>query len=330
MSTTKASINKTGSLVELGKSSLSLEAHAIEDMANRLDENFEKAIELILEGSGKVIVSGMGKSGLIAQKIAATFSSTGTTAVFMHPAEAAHGDLGMVSNGDVLIGLSKSGTTEELNFILPYLQQLHVPIIAMTGNKRSQLASYSDVCLDVGVSKEACPFDLAPTSSTTAMLAMGDALAIALMHAKSFSEKDFAQTHPRGALGMRLTMRIEDIMSSENHVPKVLETASFADMMLEMTSKRFGATTIVDETGKLMGIFTDGDLRRVVQTHSNLQSQTARDLMTPNPKTATKEMLAKSCLENMEAYRITQMIICDDQQKPIGIVHLHDLVSLGI
>lgn len=317
-------------LQELGRSALMLESTAIQEMASRLDHNFEKAIQLILNSPGKVIISGMGKSGLIAQKIAATLSSTGTTAIFMHPAEAAHGDLGMVCKGDVLIGLSKSGTTEELNFILPYLQQQGIPIIAMVGNVRSQLASYSDVYLDTSVSKEACPFDLAPTSSTTAMLAMGDALAIGLMHAKQFSETDFALTHPSGALGRRLTMRLEDVMSAESHVPKVSLNASFAEVMLEMSSKRFGATTVIDDEGKLIGVFTDGDLRRVAQSNQNLQSLTAKELMTPNPKSVKKEMLAKACLEEMETHRITQMIVCDKAHKPIGIVHIHDLVSLGM
>ena len=322
----KTSVN----LLKLGKTSLLLESQAIQDMANRLNDDFEKAIQLILNCPGKVVISGMGKSGLIAQKIAATFSSTGTAAVFMHPAEAAHGDLGIVSTGDVLIGLSKSGSTEELNFILPYLQQQQIPIVAMVGNLRSQLANYSDVILDVSVSKEACPFDLAPTTSTTAMLAMGDALAIALMHAKGFSEKDFALTHPRGSLGKRLTMRLETIMAQDTHVPIVNESASFAEMMLEMTSKRFGATTVVNDEGKLTGIFTDGDLRRVAQTYKNLHSLSAKDLMTPNPKTAQKDMLAKTCLEEMENYRITQVIVCNNDNYPIGIVHLHDLVSLGL
>jgi len=300
-------------------------------MSARLDERFNSAVQLILNTSGKVILTGMGKSGLIAQKIAATLTSTGTPAVFMHPSEAAHGDLGVVSQGDVVIGLSKSGTTEELLYILPALKQLQVRIIAMVGNTRSALAMQADAILDVTVEKEACPYDLAPTTSTTAMLAMGDALSMVLMQAKNFSQHDFAITHPSGALGKRLIMRVADIMATAEKLPIIQDIASFTALLLEMTSKRFGAAIVVESTtGKLTGVFTDGDLRRIVQTGKDLSMVSAKDVMTPNPKFLTPKTLAKDCLETMETHRITQMIICDEMQKPVGIVHIHDLVSLGL
>ncbi|ACF12564.1 KpsF/GutQ family protein [Chloroherpeton thalassium ATCC 35110] len=321
----------TLNFIDLARQTLLLESKALEAVSTRLDEQFNAAVRLILNATGKVIITGMGKSGIIAQKIAATMTSTGTPAVFMHPSEAAHGDLGVVSKGDVVIGLSKSGTTEELLYILPALKQLQVQIIAMVGNVRSALALRADAVLDVAVEKEACPYDLAPTTSTTAMLAMGDALAMALMQAKKFSQYDFAVTHPSGALGKRLTMRVADIMATRERLPIIQDTVSFTGLLLEMTSKRFGAAIVVDgETGKLVGFFTDGDLRRIVQTGKDLSRLSAKDVMTPNPKYLTKETLAKDCLETMEAHRITQMIICDDAQKPIGIVHIHDLVSLGL
>ncbi|NTW49867.1 MAG: KpsF/GutQ family sugar-phosphate isomerase [Chlorobiales bacterium] len=299
-------------------------------MADRLDQRFLDAVKLILSAPGKVIITGMGKSGIIAQKIAATMTSTGTPAVFMHPSDAAHGDLGVVRSGDVVIGLSKSGMTEELNFILPALKKMQIPIIAMVGNLRSALATHANVVLDIAVQKEACPYDLAPTTSTTVMLAMGDALAMVLMKEKKFTQQDFALTHPRGSLGKRLTMRVSDIMAQSDRVPKVTGDVSFNDMILEMTSKRFGVTTIVNASGKLAGIFTDGDLRRLIQAGKPLSGLFAKDVMTKNPKYVQKDMLAKECLAEMENFRITQMIVCDQRKKPVGIVHLHDLVTLGL
>lgn len=316
--------------LSFAQETLRLESKAIAEVADRLDQRFLDAVALILSAPGKVIITGMGKSGIIAQKIAATMTSTGTPAVFMHPSEAAHGDLGVVSKGDVVIGLSKSGMTEELNFILPTFKQMGIPIIAMVGNLRSALAAHADVALDISVQKEACPYDLAPTTSTTVMLAMGDALAMVLMKEKNFTQHDFALTHPSGSLGKRLTMRVSDIMAQSDRLPKVLEDASFNDMILEMTSKRFGVTTIVNASGKLVGIFTDGDLRRLIQTGKPLSRLLAKDVMTENPKYVQKDILAKECLTEMESFRITQMIVCDQRKKPVGIVHLHDLVTLGL
>lgn len=317
-------------LQNLARETLRLEAQALLQIAERIDKNFARAVECIARLKGKLIVSGMGKSGLIAQKIAATLASTGTPAVFMHPSEAAHGDLGMVQEGDGALFLSKSGITEELNVILPVFKQLSVPIVAMVGNLRSTLAMRADVVLDVSVSKEADPFDLAPTTSTTAMLAMGDALAVALMRLKNFSPERFAQFHPSGALGRRLTMRVSEVMATGDRLPLVEEGTPLKEVILEMTAKRFGAALVINAKQKLSGIFTDGDLRRLLLSGISLDMLKARDVMSRNPKFTTPDTMAKACLETMEQYRITQLPVCDSSGKPIGIVHLHDLVSLGL
>lgn len=320
---------RTHSLSE-GRKILNLEAEAIARMAERLDDSFTEAVDILLACKGKIIISGMGKSGIIGQKIAATLSSTGTTAIFLHPAEAAHGDLGVVSKNDVVICLSKSGMTEELNFIIPALRQLETTIIAFTGNSRSYLARNANVVLDTGVDQEACPYDLAPTTSTTAMLAMGDALAMCLMRKKNFTDLEFALTHPKGSLGRQLTMKVEDLMAREEALPLVLEEAPVAELILEMTSKRYGVSGVVDRDGRLTGIFTDGDLRRLVQQGKDFLDKTAREVMTANPKTVSADLLAKSCLEILETYRITQLLVCDQNNRPVGLVHIHDLVSLGL
>jgi arabinose-5-phosphate isomerase len=313
-----------------GKIILEQEAHAIHLIAERLDESFSTAVELLALCQGKIIISGMGKSGLIAQKIAATMASTGSTALFLHPADAAHGDLGIVNHNDIVICLSKSGTTEELNFIIPALRQIGAKIIAMTGNQRSFLAQNADITLDTGIEKEACPYDLAPTTSTTAMLAMGDALAISLMQQKNFTQRDFALTHPKGSLGRRLTVKVSDIMAKGNAVPLVAESASVTDLILEMTSKRYGVSAVVDSEGVLCGIFTDGDLRRLVQSGREFLSLSAGSVMTANPKTVTTSTMAKECLDILETWRITQLLVCDTQQHPVGMVHIHDLITLGL
>jgi len=316
--------------IQEGKTILQQEANALRAMSERLDENFVKAVELLLASKSKIIISGMGKSGIIGQKIAATLSSTGTTAVFMHPAEAAHGDLGVVCKGDTVICLSKSGMTEELNFIIPALRERDATIIAFTGNPRSYLGMNADVVLDVGVDQEACPYDLAPTTSTTAMLAMGDALAICLMKKKNFTDLEFALTHPKGSLGKQLTMRVGDVMASGDALPLVSENATLSDLILEITSKRYGVSGVVDGDGKLTGIFTDGDLRRLVQTGESFLDKKAAEVMTPNPKTVLADLKAKECLELLETWRITQLMVCDNEQRPVGIVHIHDLVTLGL
>ncbi|WP_208019666.1 KpsF/GutQ family sugar-phosphate isomerase [Candidatus Chlorobium masyuteum] len=326
MSETLANLHIT----ETGKSILIQEARAIQMIAERLDSRFSGAVELLASCSGKIIISGMGKSGIIGQKIAATMASTGSTALFLHPADAAHGDLGIVSRGDAVICLSKSGTTDELNFIVPALKEIGVSIIAMTGNPRSFLAQNADIMLDTGIEKEACPYDLAPTTSTTAMLAMGDALAIALMQRKNFTQRDFALTHPKGSLGRRLTVKVSSVMAKESAVPVVHEEASVTELILEMTSKRYGVSAVVNEEGRLTGIFTDGDLRRLVQNGTEFLSRTAGSVMTPNPKTVTTTTLAKECLDILETYRITQLMVCDSEHRPVGLVHIHDLITLGL
>ncbi|MBZ4220426.1 MAG: KpsF/GutQ family sugar-phosphate isomerase [Chlorobium sp.] len=317
-------------IIASGKIILEQEARAIHLIAERLDERFSAAVELLAACRGKIIISGMGKSGIIAQKIAATMASTGSTALFLHPADAAHGDLGIVDHDDIVICLSKSGTTEELNFIIPALRQIGAKIIAMTGNQRSFLAQNADITLDTDIEKEACPYDLAPTTSTTAMLAMGDALAISLMQQKNFTQRDFALTHPKGSLGRRLTVKVSDIMAKGEAVPVVTESASVTDLILEMTSKRYGVSAVVDHTGALCGIFTDGDLRRLVQSGREFLSLNAGFVMTANPKTVTSSTLAKECLDILETWRITQLLVCDAEQRPVGMVHIHDLITLGL
>ncbi len=320
----------SSSIIESGKRIILQEAESLRRAAALLDDKFYNAVELLGKCEGKIIISGMGKSGIIGQKIAATLSSTGTTALFMHPAEAAHGDLGVVSKNDAVICLSKSGMTDELNFILPALRKIGVSILAFTGNTRSYLAEKADIVLDVSVEQEACPFDLAPTCSTTAMLAMGDALALCLMDQKRFTNRDFAIIHPKGSLGRRLTMKASDIMATADALPLVPESALLTELILEMTSKRFGMSGIVDSKGKLSGIFTDGDLRRLIQNTSDILSLTAADVMLADPKTITPDTLAVDCLNMLESHRISQLLVCDDDNRPIGLLHIHDLVTLGL
>ena len=321
---------QTMTITASGKTILEQEAQAILLIAQRLDESFATAVELLASCKGKIIISGMGKSGIIGQKIAATMSSTGSTALFLHPADAAHGDLGIVGHDDVIVCLSKSGTTEELNFILPALRQIGARIIAITGNLRSFLALNADIALDTGIEKEACPYDLAPTTSTTAMLAMGDALAVCLMQQKNFTQRDFALTHPKGSLGRRLTVKVSDIMAKGDAVPIVTTQASVAELILEMTSKRYGVSAVVNSKGALCGIFTDGDLRRLVQSGKEFLSLNAAEVMTPDPKTVTTATMAKECLDILETWRITQLLVCDSEKRPVGMVHIHDLITLGL
>ncbi len=317
-------------ILDKGRSIILKEAAALSRTAELLDRDFFSAVQLLGGCRGKVIISGMGKSGIIGQKIAATLSSTGTTALFLHPGEAAHGDLGVVSKDDVVICLSKSGMTEELNFILPALRNIGVSIIALTGNTRSYLAEKANIVLDVSVREEACPFDLAPTTSTTAMLAMGDALAICLMQEKQFTYQDFAITHPKGSLGKRLTMKVSDIMTASDAVPLVDKRAPLTDLILEMTSKRFGVSGILDEAGRLAGIFTDGDLRRLIQDETNFLALHAEDVMIKAPKTVSATTLAEECLRILETHRIAQLLVCDRENRPVGIIHIHDLITLGL
>ena len=306
------------------------EARAVRQLESRIGPEFEKAVEIILRCRGRVIVTGIGKSGLIGRKIAATLTSTGTAAFFLHPAEGMHGDLGIVQRNDCIVAISKSGETNEFPLLLPIFKRLGVPIIALTGNIQSPLAQKSDVVLDVSVTQEACPNNLAPTSSTTATLVMGDALAVALLLKRGFSQNDFAFLHPGGNLGRKLILTVADVMHTGEQIPVVLESTNLKDTILEMTSKRLGVTAVVDGAGRLSGIVTDGDLRRLVEKTDKLFSLTAGDAMTPEPKTISEDALAAEAINLMERYSITSLIIADGDRRPRGIVHLHDLLKAGI
>jgi arabinose-5-phosphate isomerase len=307
-----------------------IEAEAVAALENRLDADFERTVDLLFNCKGRVIVCGIGKSGIIAQKIAATLSSTGTAAIFLHAAEAAHGDLGMVMPGDVVVCISKSGSTEEFYSLIPSLKRLETPIIAMTGNQHSPLAERADVVLDISVDKEACPHDLAPTASTTAALAMGDALAVALVEKRHFRREDFALRHPAGALGKKLFLRIDDVMYAGDKIATVGEEATVDEVIFEITRKRFGGTCVLSSDGKLAGIITDGDLRRLLKDRRSIDGLVARDIMTRAPKTVHLGTLAAQVLGIMEEHDIMQMVIVDAEHRPQGMVHLHDLLKAGI
>jgi arabinose-5-phosphate isomerase len=298
-------------------------------MADRLDHNFERAVELLLNLEGRAIISGIGKSGQIARKVAATLSSTGTPSFYIHPSEGIHGDIGMVLSGDVAIVISKSGDTEEVIRLLPIFKRLEVPIIAITGDKNSLLAQEADVILDASVESEACPLDLVPTSSTTAALVMGDALAIVLLELRGFTADDFSFIHPGGVLGRKL-IKVEELMHTGGAIPLVTRNAHFRDMVLEMTSKRFGLTLVVDDMGMLAGIFTDGDLRRTVETYANPFDLTAEQVATLHPKTITGGELAATAVAIMEDYNITSLVVTDGENRPIGLIHLHDLLKAKV
>jgi arabinose-5-phosphate isomerase len=316
-------------IIQDGKEVVRIESEAVKKLEERIDENFAKAVEMILNTKGRVIISGVGKSGIIARKIVATMNSTGTPALFMHPSDAIHGDLGMVKMDDVVILISKSGSTPEIIRIFPVLRRIGTKIIALVGDMKSHLAKESDIALDVSVEEEACPYDLAPTSSTTATLVMGDALAIALLKAKNFTKEQFALYHPGGTLGRRLTLKVEEIMTKGENVPIVHQDIDLHSAILEMTSKRLGATCVVNDEGKLVGIITDGDLRRAMEKFHDLSNLKAKDVMGKNPKSIKPDVLASYAIQLMETYKITQLICIDDENHPIGMIHLHDLVNLG-
>ncbi len=311
------------------KEVIRIESEAVQGLLEKINSDFVEAVEAIAKAEGRVVLTGMGKSGLIARKIVATLNSTGTAAIYMHPTDALHGDLGMVRKEDIVILLSKSGGTEELLNLLPMFKRLGVLLIGLIGISNSKISEYCDIVLDVGVKEEACPYDLAPTASTTAALVMGDALAVALLEKRGFTAEDFAMLHPGGSLGKRLSLKISEIMISGDAVPKVTEAASIKDTIYEITSKRLGTTCVVDDDGKLVGIITDGDLRRLLEKTLDLQNLTAADIMTKNPKTIKAGYLASFALQQMENYHITTLVI-EEFNKPVGIVHLHDLVKLGL
>ena len=315
---------------ERGRHVVRIEAESVAALESRIGESFERAVEMLSRCTGRVVITGVGKSGIIARKIVATLNSTGTPSLFLHPSDAVHGDLGMVRKEDVVILLSKSGDTAELQNLIPMLKRIGVPIISLLGNISSKLAEASDVVLDVSVREEACPYDLAPTSSTTAMLVLGDALSMALLDKRQFTKEEFALYHPGGTLGKRLLLKVEELMMIGEAIPKVHQDIPIRDAILEMTSKRLGVTCVVDGDGKLVGVITDGDLRRLLQTTTDVTHISASMAMTKHPKTITKDLLAAVALQEMEAHNITQLIIVDSGHRPIGVVHLHDLVKAGL
>jgi arabinose-5-phosphate isomerase len=317
-------------IINKGKEVIKIEAEAVAKLIDSVNDEFVKAVDVIYNSGGRVVLTGMGKSGLIARKIVATLNSTGTAAIYMHPTDALHGDLGMVRSEDVVIIVSKSGSTEELTKLHLMFRRLGVKIIAMTGNADSQLVKESDIFLNISVKEEACPHDLTPTSSTTAALVMGDALAVALLEKRGFTAEDFALLHPGGSLGKRLSLKIEEIMIKGDGIPSVQEDANLKDIIFEMTSKRLGTTCVVNSEGKLTGIITDGDLRRLLEKTMDVKDLRAADIMTRNPKTTKKVYLASFALQHMENHKITSLIIVEDDKTPVGILHLHDLINIGL
>lgn len=317
-------------IADRGRHVLQIEAEAILALIPKLDERFDRAVEILRDCRGRVVLTGMGKSGSIAQKIASTLASTGTPAFFLHPAEGGHGDLGMLVRGDVVIAVSNSGETDELVGLLPAIKRLGLALIALVGDSASTLARQSDVAIDVSVAKEACPLALAPTASTTAALAMGDALAVVLLEQRGFTEADFALLHPAGSLGRRLFWRVQDLMHIGERLPVITQGALMRDALAEISRKQFGMTAVVDEAGVLTGIITDGDLRRVLQDGIDLLQRPVRDCMTSHPKTIDKDALAARALEVMERYAITSLLIVDPEGRPEGVIHLHDLLRAGV
>jgi arabinose-5-phosphate isomerase len=315
---------------ETGISVIRTEASAIKLLENRIDDYFVKACEILLACRERIIVMGMGKSSYVGGKIAATLASTGSPAFFVHPGEASHGDLGMITQKDVVVAISNSGETPEILTILPLIKHLKIPMVAITGNPQSTIAQASDVNLDASVKEEACPLGLAPTSSTTAALVMGDALAIALLEARGFTAVDFARSHPGGRLGKRLLLKVQDLMREGKNVPKVTQDVTVAQALMEMSEKALGMTTILDSAGKLMGIYTDGDLRRTLDKDLDIRKATIAEVMTKNPKTIQDNKLAVEALQLMEDRRITVLVIVNHVNEPIGVLHMHDLLIAGV
>ena len=321
---------ETSHLLTLARQVLHIEAGAVNTLADRLDESFAAAVALVLASRGRVVVSGMGKSGHVARKIAATLASTGTPAYFVHPAEASHGDLGMIAHDDVVLALSNSGESAELTAILPLIKRRGAKLIAMTGNTASTLAQEADVHLYAGVDKEACPLNLAPTASTTAALALGDALAVALLDARGFSADDFARTHPGGSLGRRLLVHVRDVMHTGDALPSVSADAPLKEALLEMTHKGLGITAVVDAAGRVAGVFTDGDLRRALERTLDIHTTGISQLMTKNPKTIAADRLAVEAVDRMQTHHINGLLVVDDTHKLVGALNMHDLLKAGV
>ena len=316
-------------VIKQAKEVLRIEAEAIKNLIIRIDKNFTRAVDIIYSTQGRVIVIGVGKSGIIGRKIAATLTSTGTPALFLHPVEGMHGDLGIVMKDDVVLAISNSGETEEVISIIPIVKRLGANLIVFTGNLDSTLARNGDVTIDISVEREACPLGLAPTASTTATLAMGDALAVALLDKRSFQVKDFHRIHPGGSLGDRLMVRIKDVMLKGEDIPIVNEKQCLNEAIQEMTGKDIGLTLVTDQNGILTGIITDGDLRRIIQKKGNFLQRPVKEVMTLDPKTISEDKLAGYALEEMEKYKITALAIVDEEKNIKGIVHLHDLLGKG-
>ena len=309
------------------KEVLKIEAQGIMDLVDRVGPEFEEAVRMILRSKGRVILTGMGKSGLVGRKISATLNSTGTPSFFMHPAEAIHGDLGMVTRDDVILSISNSGHTQEINKLLPIIKKMGAKIISFTGGLESPMARISDVVIDVGVEREACPMGLAPTASTTAVLAMGDALAVVLINLRRFSQKDYKMFHPGGSLGERLATKVKEVMFTDDNMPAVCLGSSVSDAIMEMDSKGIGATVVVDGDRRLAGILTDGDLRRALISHKDIRSLRVEDIMTPSPRTIDENLSAAEALGIMELYGITHLVILDREKRLQGVIHLHDLLG---
>jgi arabinose-5-phosphate isomerase len=317
-------------LLSLARQVLDIEADALHALSSRLDAGFAGAVQLILDCSGRVVVTGMGKSGHIGGKIAATLASTGTPAFFMHPGEASHGDLGMIAPNDVVLALSNSGESNEIVSIVPLIKRRGAKLITMTGNPNSTMAREADVHLNAGVDKEACPLNLAPTASTTAALALGDALAVALLDARGFSADDFARTHPGGSLGRRLLIHVRDVMHSGEELPKIDRDASLKTALLEMTKKGLGMTAVVDAADRVVGLFTDGDLRRTLEIAFDLQQAKIADVMTRNPKTIRADELAVAAVEKMETLKINGLLVVNEDNTLVGALNMHDLLKAGV
>lgn len=317
-------------LKKLGKAVIETEQIALSTLTKQIDNKFVDACHIILGCKGRIVVTGMGKSGHVANKIAATLASTGTPSFFVHPGEASHGDLGMITPDDVVVALSNSGETDEIVALLPVIKRLNTPLITLTGNPDSTLAKTSNINIDVSVKKEACPLGLAPTSSTTAALAMGDAIAISLLEVRGFSEGDFALSHPGGTLGRRLLLRVEDIMHTGKDIPKVSETATLSEALAEMSEKGLGVTMIVDNNETILGIFTDGDLRRALDSGIDFKNCHIKDVMTKNSRHILPESLAASALALMETHRINALAVVDEKNKLIGMLNMHDLLRARV
>jgi len=317
-------------LLALAAEVLEIESRAVENLKNRLNDEFVAACQLCMDTRGRVVVTGMGKSGHVSNKIAATLASTGTPAFFMHPAEASHGDIGMITNNDLLLAISYSGETEEVITILPVVKRMGAKLLSMTGNPESTMAKLADAHLDISVTEEACPLNLAPTASTTATLAMGDALAVALLKNRGFTVEDFARSHPSGNLGKRLLLRVADVMRVGNRVPAVSADVTLRDALLEMTDKGLGMTAIIDADDRILGIYTDGDLRRTLDTGADIRSTVIRDVMHTNCKTTSAEVLAAEALRLLEENKITSLLVADDDGMLVGALNIHDLFREGL